>query len=188
MAVLSYNQVRFRKDSPMHPAAADLPPIAILPSTDAILLEAARDIAVLGGGCLAIEQSPIMVLALPSDAWGRRPPMILWNERLVVTSDVVTDLYADDRAAVALGALGSALDAAFDRLRQWRWSGAESGSLCAITDGTGLALMLGPAAAVEAIDLDWLMAAAAHGAVTILPFADDGLWALLDEPGCPTLH
>lgn len=139
-----------------------------------------QDIATLSWGLLAVTGSPLLALAVPSDGWPLDLPILLWNQRLAPHEQGSRDLCASAPTAPALDALCVAADELFLMLQAAQICPAGTAAVSIVTDGTGVALtadlpIAGPA------DAGWLLTLAGNDgrATTVLPMADDGIWALL---------
>ncbi len=139
-----------------------------------------QDIATLSWGLLAVSDSPMLALAVPSDGWPLNLPILLWDQRLAPHEQGSRELCASAPAGPALDALCVAADELFLMLQAAQICPADIAGVSIVTDGTGVALTADLPAAGTA-DAGWLLALAGqHGrATTVLPMADDGIWALL---------
>jgi hypothetical protein len=155
-------------------SAMELPACRTLPITDDLFARAASDIALIGGGLLMLHDAPLMAVSLPSDGWQTDSPLMIWNAALDPCEDSVRAVCEAPLTGPALEALCLAADALHDRLIAWRWQGVDVRGLCAITDGTGLAIG-------RISDLMKGLLHAAPRVTPVLPMATDGLWALLAE-------
>jgi hypothetical protein len=155
-------------------SAMELPKCRTLPITDRSFAEAASDIALIGGGLLMLHDAPLLAVSLPSDGWQTDWPLMVWNAALDPCEDSVRAVCETPLTGPALEALCLAADALHDRLVAWRWSDVDVRGLCAVTDGTGLAIG-------RIADLTKGLLHAAPRVTPVLPMATDGLWALLAE-------
>ncbi|MBJ6122075.1 hypothetical protein [Sphingomonas mollis] len=162
---------------------ADIPACALLPMADRPFLRAARDIALLADGLLATRESPLLALSLPSDGWAGAYPIVMWDDRLQPCARRIRTACESPMMSPALDALCLAADAMHDRLIAWRWSEVAARGLCAITDGTGVAL-IGEA---PTPGIDWLVRMPLLATI-VVPFASDGVWSLLTAEVNPTVH
>jgi hypothetical protein len=152
----------------------ELPACRHLPIADRLFLEAANDIALIGGGLLMLRDAPLMAVSLPSDGWQTQWPLMIWNANLAPCEDHVRAVCRDAMTGPAIEALCLSADALHDRLTAWAWRDVDVRGLCAVTDGTGLAIG-------RISDLTKGLLHAAPRVTPILPMANDGLWALLAE-------
>ena len=139
-----------------------------------------QDIATLSWGLLAVSDAPMLALAVPSDGWRQDLPILLWDQWLAPHEQGSRDLCASVSVGPALDALCVAADELFMLLQAARICPAEATGISIVTDGTGVALTADMPVA-ETADAGWLLALAGHRgrAATMLPMADDGIWALL---------
>lgn len=156
-----------------------LPSLSVLPDGDAVLMAAACDIAILAGGLMAIGDSPLLTLAIPSDRWEAEGPLALWSQRLAPCADRRQRILAARECQPVLDALFFAADALAERLEQWGWAHVHATDLGLVTDGTGVALTLTRPRPDEAAA--WLLTLpdSRSTVAPILPFAADGVWSLL---------
>ena len=152
----------------------EIPACRTLPITDRLFAEAASDIALIGGGLLMLHDAPLMAVSLPSDGWQTGWPLMIWNAGLSPCEDHVRAVCENPLTGPTLEALCLAADALHDRLTAWAWMDVDVRGLCAITDGTGLAIG-------RIADLMKGLLHAAPRVTPVLPMATDGLWALLGE-------
>jgi len=180
-------------------------------------LAAARDLATIAGGLLQLSDSALLVIALPSDGWGERAPVLLWDHMLRLRTDRTQSLWDTPTYAPAMTALCIAADTLFDQLtatRPFQLEGKYRGlDLCVVTDGVGVGLS-GTAPAHHDDDGSWLLDLAGgsapcdsargeslHGdgsnarrshrtarAAQILPLAPTGPWALLSADARDASH
>ncbi len=158
----------------MTASAMELPVCRTLPITDRLFAEAAGDIALIGGGLLMLHDAPLMAVSLPSDGWQTPWPLMIWNTALSPCEAHVRAVCESPRTGPALEALCLAADALHDRLSAWAWADVDVRGLCAVTDGTGLAIG-------RIADLTKGLLHAAGRVTPVLPMAADGLWSLLAE-------
>jgi hypothetical protein len=139
-----------------------------------------EDIAILSWGLLAVTDSPMLAVAVPSDGWPLNLPILLWDQRLAAREQGSRELCASPGAGPALDALCVAADELFLMLQAAQICPANTAGVSIVTDGTGVALTADLPAA-DTADAGWLLALAGQRgrATTVLPMADDGIWALL---------
>lgn len=154
--------------------SADIPACPVLPMEDEPFLRAARDIMLIADGLLMMQGAPLLALSLPSDGWGGAYPIVMWDDHLRTCQRRIHDTCESLMMAPALDAMCLAADALYERLLAWRWTEVAARGLCAVTDGTGLAL-IGEAPSGAAAWLPQLPARA----IPVLPFRTDGAWRLL---------
>ena len=181
------------------------PPIAALPRTgpaDRAAAEpvtaaagldplAAHDIATIAAGLLQLSDAALLAIAIPSDGWGGRAPVLVWDHRLRQCAARTRDLWQSAICGPAMDAVCIAADALFDMLTAAGLCTPDLTGACIVTDGVGVALSASPPPRSDDGGA-WLLdlaggATAAHGhspratprAAPILDFAAHGPWALL---------
>lgn len=163
--------------------------ISALPGLESRFRQAVDDIATLSAPFLATANAPLIALAVPSDGWGGSP-LLLWDQRLTPRPGRSRQLCETLLFGPALDALCYIADELFEILCAARICPRETIALTVICDGTGVAFTSAvpdPASA----DAQWLLTLAGRRgrAVTILPMAPDGVWALLEiEAVAASIH
>lgn len=177
----SYNEVRIWKGIGVAPQHIGERSLGRGTRLDPRFRRVVQDIATLSWGLLAVSDAPMLALAVPSDGWPQDLPILLWDQRLAPHEQGSRDLCAAVSVAPALDALCVAADELFLLLQAARICPAEATSVSIVTDGTGVALTADMPVTGTA-DAGWLLALAGGNggrAATVLPMADDGIWALL---------
>lgn len=165
---------------------------------DGLRLTAARDLAAIAGGLLQASDAALLAIAIPSDGWNARAPVVIWDHHLRPRADHSRMLWETALFAPVMDALCIAADALFDDMVAAGLCHHASVGPCIVTDGIGVALSASPPSPQDDGGR-WLLdlaggtpvddrtgcgaARAPAGGAPILPLAATGPWALLSANG-----